>query len=87
MGYRAAYEYVPVRANVVKNTAAYPAQIVRVQALEDSVVASIESTSLLVNGATAKNASFTMERGTSIDDILISSITLSSGSVICYSID
>ena len=77
------YGYAPTKATIITNTAAQTGRFVKIMALEDSVIASMTATNITENGSATKEA-IEFDTAACIEGLIITSITLTSGTIIAY---
>tara|TARA_A100001201_G_scaffold127893_1_gene112804 strand:- start:452 stop:697 length:246 start_codon:yes stop_codon:yes gene_type:complete len=77
--------YSPSKATIITDTAAHTGRFYKVEALKNSVIASMTSDSITENGSGAPSA-IDIHHGACIEGVIFTSITLTSGHVVVYSV-
>jgi hypothetical protein len=77
--------YAPSKATIITDTAEHTGRFYKVEALQNSVIASMVSENITENGSGAPTA-IHVHVAASIEGVIFTSITMSSGSVVVYSV-
>ena len=77
--------YSPSKATIITDTAAHTGRFYKVEALKNSVIAAMTSASITENGSGAPSA-IDIHHGACIEGVIFTSITLTSGHVVVYSV-
>ena len=77
--------YSPSKAIIITNDSAHTGRFYKVEALKDSVIAAMTSEGITENGSGAPSA-IDLHHGACIEGVIFTSITLTSGHVVVYSV-
>ena len=77
--------YSPSKATIITDTAAHTGRFYKVEALKNSVIAAMTSDSITENGSGEPSA-IDIHHGACIEGVIFTSITLTSGHVVVYSV-
>jgi len=77
--------YSPTKAIIITNDSAHTGRFYKVEALKDSVIAAMTSEGITENGSGAPSA-IDINAGACIEGVIFTSITLTSGHVVVYSV-
>ena len=77
--------YSPSKATIITDTAAHTGRFYKVEALKNSVIAAMTSDSITENGSGAPSA-IDIHHCACIEGVIFTSITLTSGHVVVYSV-
>ena len=77
--------YSPSKAIIITNTAAHTGRVYKVEALKNAVIAAMTSEGITENGSGAPSA-VDLHHGACIEGVIFTSITLTSGHVVVYSV-